>query len=159
MTHIDGRVVTDGLTCQRGEALQLRYRNGAVERFAEVVDARVHASSPERLDLPRRLTHMVAAIDDGITARYIFEITMLAGRHLRGDSQSRVLEGRIETWLKDPEEVARRADTDVVAATEFAVRTVEDQRRAEEELSRAVSEGHDPFLGLSDQEREEMGLR
>lgn len=97
VTHIDGRVVTDVLTCQRGEALQLRYRNGAVERFAEVVDARVHVSSPERLDLPRRLTHMVAAIDDGITARYIFEITVLAGRHLRGDSQSRVFEGRVET--------------------------------------------------------------
>lgn len=158
VTHFDGRVVTDVYDCRRGEALRLRYRNGSVERFADVVDARVHVSSPDRLDLPRRLTRMVAAIDEGIAARYIFDITMLAGRHLRGDAESRVFEGRVETWLRDPDEVARRADTDVVAATEFAVRTVEDQRRSEEELSRVVFEGHDPFLGLSDEEREEMGL-
>ncbi len=55
--------------------------------------------------------------------------------------------------------MARRAGTDVAAVTEYLVHTIEDQERAEEAMSAAMFDGHDPFMGLSEEEREEMGFR
>ena len=78
---------------------------------------------------------------------------------MRGATETRVSHGRVETWLRDPEEVARRARQDVAAVTEYVVHTMVDQERAEASLSRAMFDGHDPFAGLSEEERNEMGFR
>lgn len=158
VTRLDGRVVTDILECQRGRPLRLRYEDGDVQEFAAVVDARVQVSSPEKLDLPRRMTRTVAAIDAGVTSRYMERVAFLAERHMRGPIESRVTDERVECWLRDPEEVARRAGSEVTSVTEYVVHTIEDQERAEEALSAALFDGHDPFEGLSEEERDEIGV-
>lgn len=158
VTHLDGHVVTDVLTCQRGEALRLRFEDGEMQTFAPVVDTRVQVSSATQRELPRRMTRAVAAIDEGITSRYMEQLAFLAERNMRGATETRVSHGRVETWLRDPEEVARRARQDVAAVTEYVVHPIEDQERAEEALSRAMFDGRDPFVGLSEEERDEMGL-
>lgn len=101
-TTLAGRVVTDIFECQRGEPLRLRYEDGEAQGCAAVVDARVQVSSAAQREIPRRMTRSVAAIDEGITSRYMERVVFLAERPMRGPIESRVTDERVRVLATRP---------------------------------------------------------